>query len=285
MMKRAEYDGKLLTIQEFRSYVGADYHLRGIYPRCPDCGAMVTIRADEVLPYDPESCFPRAGKAVTTHFAHFPNQADPDCRYVNPNHDQRYSAFSSHLEKDAVKQSVARRHFVGTDGGLTYNAYWAGSVMARMLGTNLREDYNYFRNPTLLLQKGLIPPASSKLWRRAAPSWARPFMWLLFHDFPIIRDNGRMYEIQFRAEVPEGSILDAKGRWHGLPASVVKVFKRSGDDFIDKRTGESIRYLVTQESAIKLEAEAFHWGEKVRPFGHLPIADWRKRSFWPKTSP
>ncbi len=262
-MHLAEYENRLLTVDEFRQEVGADYHERGIFPDCPDCHAKVTLRYDEILPQDPRSLFPDAAKIVTAHFGHFPNQADPECRFLSYNDPNNFN-LTSGLNRNANDHMVARRQFVTEDGRVTQAGYWAGFMIARMLGrSQIHPDHNFYDKAQRMLDTELIPAANSKLWRRHAPGWARPYTWLLFHDFPLQKRQGNgYYVVQFKVEVPDNSIMDKLGHWHGPPAFLKKVFKDSGKDIA--------RYEVREDSAFLLAREAVHWGAN-RPFAHVAM--------------
>lgn len=138
-----------------------------------------------------------------------------------------------------------------------------------MLGKKLHDDINFYPDLQLMVEFGIIPPSASKLWARSAPAWARPFTWVLFHDFHMISSKDKLVTYQFKLDTPKDSILDKNGNWHGQPAKVVKVFKRSGEPVLNMATKMPVSYEVTIETATALADHALNW-KKSRPFPYIP---------------
>ncbi len=268
-MRFALYENDLVTVEDFRLRAGADYQARKIYPYCPDCGASVAPHRDEMLRNFITAaqgvCAPNGG----AYFSHFPNQADPDCRFLNSDIDPKTTIFSNGLNRKPVDVAAERRRFVTEDGRLTQGGYWAGLIMAGVLGKGLDADKSFYGEGMDMLRLGIIPKTDSKLWRRRSPPWAYPFVWLLFNNFPIKKKGGGIYYVQFKLNVPDGSILDANGKWIGKPASIVKVFQSSGQPVGDPSNGyRPMTYAVTEDNAFTLASTAMGWGN-LRPFARI----------------
>lgn len=131
-----------------------------------------------------------------------------------------------------------------------------------------------------MLKVGLIPPADHKHWRRKAVSWARPFMWLLMHDFPMQAPGSKVAVVSFNFKIPEGSALDDSGQWHGAPGCIERAFQNTKRNMTKS---SALRYGVTEEEAYNLAQQATRWG-KNRPFSDVRLERLNPEYLFPKAA-